>query len=76
MSEENEKYPKIVLGTDGVFQIFISKGVEVKFDSEESLNEFIKDKNFCIVGIKDDRIDDYLYRQKHLIWRTLESIGK
>ena len=30
MSEENEKYPQIVIGTDRICQIFIKKDVELK----------------------------------------------
>lgn len=47
---ENEKYPQIVLGTDNVYQVFIAPGVELKFDSEESIEDFCKDKNFPIKG--------------------------
>ena len=47
---ENEKYPQIVLGTDNVYQVFIAPGVEVKFDSEEAIEDFCKDKNFTIKG--------------------------
>ena len=47
---KNEKYPQIVLGTDNVYQVFIAPGVEVKFDSEESIEDFCKDKNFTIKG--------------------------
>lgn len=47
---KNEKYPQIVLGTDNVYQVLIAPGVEVKFDSEEAIEDFCKDKNFTIKG--------------------------
>lgn len=68
----NEKYPQLILGTDGVYEIFISEGVKVKFESEESLNEFIKDKNFNINGIKADRI----YEECNADYQTLIEILK
>lgn len=68
----NEKYPQLILGTDGMYEIFISEGVEVKFESEKSLNEFIKDKNFNIKGIKADRI----YEERNADYQTLIEILK
>ena len=50
MSEKMEKYPQIVLGTDNVYQLFIAPDVEIKFDSQESIEDFCKDKNFIIKG--------------------------
>ncbi len=70
MNEKNEKYPQLILGTDGMYEIFISEGVKVKFESEESLNEFIKDKNFNINGIKMDRINNLISAEKYNIWET------
>ena len=31
----NEKYPQIILETDGTYRIYIAKGVRVRFDSKE-----------------------------------------
>lgn len=52
MTEKNEKYPQIILETDGTYRIYIAKGVRVRFDSKEELEEFIKDKNFVMIGKK------------------------
>lgn len=76
MNEKNEKYPQLILGTDGMYEIFISESVKVKFESEESLNEFIKDKNFNINGIKMDRINNLISAEKYNIWETLNLMRK
>ena len=54
---ENEKYPKIVIGTDKICQIFISKNVELNFKSAEAIDEFFKDKNVSIIGTNANRIN-------------------
>ena len=56
MNEKNEKYPQIVIGTDGICQVFVCKDVEVKFNSAESVNNFFKHKNVSIIGKKANRI--------------------
>lgn len=73
---ENEKYPKIILGTDGSYQLFISKGVEVRFKSKEDIDEFIKDKNFTIIGVKDSRLTETVAKNNRLIFQTLEYAKK
>ena len=45
MSEENEKYPKIVLGTDNVFRVLIDKDTPVYFRTLESFEKFMKKYN-------------------------------
>ena len=75
MSEENnEKYPQIVLGTDGSYQLFISKGVEVKFESEEDINEFVRNKNFIIIGVKENILTKTINENKRIIFETLKKI--
>ena len=71
MSEENEKYPQIVLGTDGSYQLFISKGVEVKFKSKEDIDEFVKDKNFFIIGVEDCILTQTVNKNKRIIFEAL-----
>ena len=71
---ENEKYPKIVLGTDGSYQLFISKGVEVRFKSKEDIDEFIKDKNFTIIGVEESRLHETVAKNKRLIFETLHQV--
>ena len=73
MSEENEKYPQIVLGTDGSYQIFISKGVEVRFESEEDINEFVKDKNFIIKGTVERRLEEKYKQRLNEYWEVLSK---
>lgn len=46
---ENEKYPQIILETDGTYRIYIAKGVRTRFDSQEEFEDFIKDKNFTLI---------------------------
>ena len=58
MSEEKiEKYPQIILETDGTYRIYIAKGVRVRFDSKEELEDFVKDKNFVMIGKKHNVYD-------------------
>lgn len=47
---ENEKYPQIILETDGTYRIYIAKGVRTRFDSKEEFEDFIKDKNFTLIA--------------------------
>lgn len=49
MSKE-EKYPQIVLETDGTYVIFIEKNVKVSFNSKEAIEDFTKNKDFTIIG--------------------------
>lgn len=35
MVSEEEKYPAIVLRTNGTYKIYLEKGVELKFDSKQ-----------------------------------------
>ena len=49
MSEE-EKYPSIILRTNGTYQIYLEKGVELKFDSKQAIDEYTKNKIFNIKG--------------------------
>ena len=71
---KNEKYPQIVLGTDNVYRVLVSPGVEVNFDSEEAIEEFCKNNDFTIKGEnihpKDDRKnaskDRLMHDLKHL----------
>ncbi|MCC7562083.1 MAG: hypothetical protein KO253_04555 [Methanobrevibacter arboriphilus] len=51
MSEKEEKYPQLILETDGTYEIEIEDGVKVKFDSAKSIEEFTKNKNFSIKGM-------------------------
>ena len=74
MTEKNEKYPQIVIGTDKICQIFIEKDVELRFDSAEAIEEFFKHKNVSIVGKKADRIKEMndSYFAKQLLWRMVK----
>lgn len=47
---EEEKYPAIVLRTNGTYKIYLEKGVELKFDSKQVINEYTKNKIFQITG--------------------------
>ncbi|WP_432644407.1 hypothetical protein [Methanobrevibacter sp.] len=47
---ENEEYPQIVLETNGTYKIYIEPEVIVHFASEKSIEDFIKNKNFKIIG--------------------------
>ncbi len=47
---EEEKYPSIILKTNGTYQIYIEKGVELKFDSKQAIDEYTKNKIFNIKG--------------------------
>lgn len=47
---KEEKYPQIVLETDGTYVIFIEKNVKVSFNSKEAIEDFVKNKNFKIIG--------------------------
>lgn len=55
---ENDKYPQLILGTDNLYKILISKDVELQFNSRESIETFCKDKNFNIIGYDEkDRVE-------------------
>ncbi|WP_155930812.1 hypothetical protein [Methanobrevibacter oralis] len=41
---KEEKYPQIVLETDGTYVIFIEKNVKVSFNSKEAIEDFTKIK--------------------------------
>ena len=47
---KEEKYPQIVLETDGTYVIFIEKNVKVSFNSKEAIEDFTKNKDFTIIG--------------------------
>lgn len=72
MNEKNEKYPQLILGTDGVYEIFISEGVKLQFDTEDGLDEYIKGHEFKIKSIKADRI----YEERNADYQTLIEILK
>lgn len=50
MSTDKEKYPSIILRTNGTYQIYLEKGVELKFDSKQAIDEYTKNKIFNIKG--------------------------
>ena len=74
MCEKNEKYPQLIIGTDGLYQIFIDKDVELRFDSAEAIEEFFKHKNVSILGKKANRVSDMIEGEyaKDLLWRITQ----
>ena len=47
---EKEKYPQLILRTDGTYKILIEDGVNVSFSTKESIEDFTNNKNFIIIG--------------------------
>ena len=47
---EKEKYPQLILRTDGTYNILIEDGVTVSCSTKESIERFTKNKNFTIIG--------------------------
>lgn len=47
---KNEKYPQIVLEADGTYKIYVEPEVSVHFESKKSIEDFVKNKKFTIIG--------------------------
>jgi hypothetical protein len=50
MNEKEEKYPQLILKTDGTYEILIEEGVSVSCNTKEAIDRFTKNKNFMILG--------------------------
>ena len=55
VDEKNEKYPQLVLETNGTFTIYIDENVPVLFETPEAIEDFCRNKMFNIIGKKSNR---------------------